>query len=256
MIYIKTNEEINILREGGKRLAEVVYKVSLLVRPGVTSLELDKYAYGLIKELGDEPAFLGYKPAGHKKPFPATLCTSINDEVVHGVPIDQPIPEGSIISIDCGLKHRGLFTDHAITVPVGKVENKAIQLLEVTKKSLMAGIAQSVIGNTVGDIGFAISKVVNNQYGVIKELAGHGVGRYIHEEPYVPNYGRPGSGQKLLDGMVIAIEPMLVMGSPEIAVAEDGYTIMTSDGGLAAHFEHTVAISEHGPEVLTSGFSF
>ncbi len=251
MIQIKTEKEIELLREGGRRLAEVVAAVSAQVRPGVTTAELDEIAYGMIKDFGDEPAFLGYRPEGHSVAFPATLCTSVNEGVVHGIPDDVPLREGEIITIDCGIRHAGLFTDHAVTVPVGKVAEDVQQLLSVTEKSLELAIAVALAGNHVGDIGFAVESFVSGRYGIVRELAGHGVGREIHEDPYIPNYGRPGKGELLVPGMVIAIEPMLVMGKPAIDVADDDYTIVTRDGSWAAHYEHTVAITESGVEILT-----
>lgn len=251
MIQIKTEKEIELLREGGKRLAEVVATVVAQVRPGITTAELDEIAYKMIKDFGDEPAFLGYRPEGHSIAFPATLCTSINEGVVHGIPDELPLQEGSIITIDCGIKHAGLFTDHAVTVAVGSIDDDVQQLLAVTEKSLELAIAAALPGNFVGDIGFAVESYVAGRYGIVRELAGHGVGREIHEDPYIPNYGRPGTGDKLVPGMVIAIEPMLVMGKPAIDVADDDYTIVTRDRSWAAHYEHTIAIMEDGIEILT-----
>lgn len=251
-VIIKTKEEIEILREGGKRLASILAKVAKKVAPGVTTKELDEYAYKLIKEGGDEPAFLNYKPEGQNKPYPASLCTSVNNEVVHGIPSPNKIlKEGDIISIDLGIKHKGLFTDHAITVPVGKVPKASQKLLEITHEALLVGIEQAVGGNTVGDIGHAIEKFVGKKYGIVKELSGHGVGKKIHEDPFIPNFGKPGKGEKLVPGMVIAIEPMLNIGRAAIMTLPDGYTIKTVDGSRSAHFEHTVLITEGGAEILT-----
>ncbi len=251
-IIIKTPEEITILREGGKRLATILAKVAEMVKPGVSTLELDQYAYKLIIDGGDEPAFLGYKPEGHRKGFPASLCTSVNNEVVHGIPHkDKILKEGDIICIDLGLKHKGLFTDHAITVPVGSVSKESISLINITRTALAEGIAVACAGNTTGDIGHAIESFVSKRYGIVRELSGHGVGKYIHEDPYVPNYGKPGKGVRLVPGMVIAIEPMLNIGREDIVSDKDGYTIKTADGSRSSHFEHTVLITENGPEILT-----
>jgi methionyl aminopeptidase len=254
-VIIKTKEEIEILREGGHRLASILAKVAKKVAPGVTTAELDKYAYDLIKEGGDEPAFLNYKPEGQSRPYPASLCTSVNNEVVHGIPSKTKIlKEGDIISIDLGLKHKGLFTDHAITVPVGEMNklNRASQeLIGITREALLVGIEEAKGGNTVGDIGYAIEQFVSRKYGIVRELSGHGVGKKIHEDPFIPNYGKKGKGQKLIPGMVVAIEPMLNIGKPDVITLADGYTIKTTDGSRSAHFEHTILITEGEPEILT-----
>jgi methionyl aminopeptidase len=251
-VIIKTPKEIEIIREGGKILAEVLAKVAKKVKPGISTFELDKYAYDLIKEGGDIPAFLNYKPEGAPKAFPATICISVNNEIVHGIPKkDKILKEGDIVSLDLGLKHKGLFTDHAVTVPVGKISKKDQQLLDYTKKALEAGIWAAIGGATVGDIGHAIESFVNRKYGIVRELAGHGVGVKIHEDPYVPNFGKAGKGQKLIPGMIIAIEPMLNMGSDHIVTADDDWTIKTADGSHSAHFEHTILITEGEAEILT-----
>jgi methionyl aminopeptidase len=251
-VIIKTPEEIKLLREGGKRLATILQKVAQKVAPGISTDELDAYAHTLIVDGGDEPAFLNYKPDGHYKPYPASLCTSVNNEIVHGIPSKKRIlKEGDIISIDLGLKHKGLFTDHAITVAVGAISKNSQQLLQITKEALMVGIEAARGGNTVGDVGYAIEKFVNRRYGIVRELSGHGVGKKIHEDPYIPNYGKKGKGQKLIPGMVVAIEPMLNIGGEGIISLDDGYTIKTLDGSRSAHFEHTVLITEGEPEILT-----
>ncbi len=252
-VIIKNKEEIEILREGGKRLAAVLDRVAKMVVPGVSTGDLDEYAYKFIVEGGDESAFLNYKPEGHHKPYPASLCVSVNNEVVHGIPSKKRIlKEGDIVSIDLGLRHKGLFTDHAMTVPVGKASNASEQLMRITKEALAVGIEQARGGNTVGDIGYAIEQFVARRYGIVRELSGHGVGREIHEDPYIPNYGKKGKGQKLIPGMVIAIEPMLNIGSANIISLADGYTIKTADGSRSAHFEHTVLITEGEAEILTN----
>ena len=251
-VIIKTKEQIEIIREGGKILATVLAKVAKKVAPGVSTFELDKYAYDLIKEGGDVPAFLNYRPEGAPKAFPATICISVNNEIVHGIPSKARIlKEGDIVSLDLGLKHKGLFTDHAVTVPVGKISKRDQDLLDKTKKALELGICAARGGATVGDIGHAIESFVNRKYGIVRELSGHGVGVKIHEDPYVPNYGKPGKGQKLIPGMIIAIEPMLNMGSGHIVSADDDWTIKTADGSRSAHFEHTILITEGDAEILT-----
>lgn len=250
-VIIKTEEEIEILREGGKRLAAILAKVAKKVVPGVSTDELDDYAHKLIVDGGDEPAFLNYKPEGHHHPFPASLCTSVNNEIVHGIPSNRILKEGDIISIDLGIKHKGLFTDHAITVGVGEISKASEQLLKVTQRALEIGITEARGGNTVGDIGYAIEQFVARRYGIVRELSGHGVGKHIHEDPFIPNYGKKGKGQKLIPGMVVAIEPMLNNGSEDIISLADGYTIKTADGSRSAHFEHTILITEGEPEILT-----
>ena len=263
MIIIKTKEEIEILREGGKRLATVLHKVNKKVAPGVSTKELDVYAEELIREMGDEPAFLNYRPAGAKTPFPSSLCVSVNDEVVHGIPSsNRVLKEGDIVSLDLGLKHKGLFTDMAMTVGVGEISANSKKLLETTKRALSVGIDAAQGGNTIGDIGYAIERFVrsrkdknkNMQYGIVEVLSGHGVGRAIHEDPYIPNFGKRGKGEKLIPGMVVALEPMLNNGTKNVTIDEDGYTIRTADGKKSAHFEHTILITEGEPEILTTIF--
>jgi methionyl aminopeptidase len=254
MIIIKTLEEIEILREGGRRLAEILYKVKEKVAPGVTTKELDQYAEQLIREGGDLPAFLNYRPEGAVRPFPASLCISINDEVVHGIPSKKRIlKEGDIVSLDLGLKHKGLFTDMAITVPVGKVSDSATKLLKVTEEALKVAINAAEAGFKTGDIGHAVESFVRpHKYGIVDVLSGHGVGKYIHEDPYIPNFGKAGTGEKLVPGMVIALEPMLNIGTKNVTLDDDGYTFRTADGKLSAHFEHTILITEEDPEILTT----
>jgi len=251
-VIIKTAKEIEIIREGGKRLARVLVETAKMVKPGISTFELDQYAYKLITEMGDTPAFLNYKPEGAPSAFPATICISVNNEIVHGIPSKKKIlKEGDIVSLDLGLSHKGLFTDHAITVPVGKISAKDKQLLDDTKKALEIGIWAARGGATVGDIGNAIESFVHNRYGIVRELSGHGVGKEIHEDPYIPNYGKANRGQKLIPGMIVAIEPMLNIGEDNIITASDGWTIKTSDGKRSAHFEHTILITEGDAEILT-----
>lgn len=255
--FIKTLTEIEILRECGRRLARALDAVESAVRPGISTKELDEIAEREIRKDGDEPAFLNYKPWDAAIPYPATLCVSMNDEIVHGIPKSQRVlKEGDVVGLDIGMKHRGLITDMARTVPVGSISPEAQKLLDVTREALHVGIAAAKGSAHIGDIGYAIEKFVKLQrpqkYGIIRELGGHGVGRKVHEEPFIPNFGsKKGAGMKLKPGMVIAIEPMLVLGKPGIYLDEDGFTYRTRDGSLAAHFEHTILITEGQAEVLT-----
>ncbi len=253
MIIIKTKEEIEVLREGGKRLAFVLNKVAEKVVPGISTWELDQYALKLITEMGDYPAFLNYRPEGASSPYPASLCVSVNDEVVHGIPKkDKILQEGDIVSLDLGLRHKGFFTDMAMTVPVGEVSGASLKLMETTKKALEVGISVAIAGNKIGDISNAIEKFARpHKYGIVEVLAGHGVGRAIHEDPFIPNYGKAGTGAKLVPGMVIALEPMLNNGTKNVTIDDDGWTFRTADRKKSAHFEHTILITESEPEVLT-----
>ncbi|MDQ3077040.1 MAG: type I methionyl aminopeptidase [bacterium] len=254
MSTIKTKEDIKKLREGGKRLARILHEVASFVKPGVSTDFLNSKAHELIMAGGDTSAFLNYTPHGAERPFPASLCVSVNDEIVHGIPNEKPqvFKEGDIVSLDLGLIHEGLITDHAITVGVGKISKEAQKLLDVTKKALDIGIKAAKGNKKTGDIGYAIQKYVEPfNVGIIEELAGHGVGYSVHEDPFVPNYGIAGEGALLKPGMVIAIEPMFTLGGIDIKLARDGYTFKTKDGSLAAHFEHTIVITEKGAEILT-----
>ena len=255
MITVKTKEEIIILREGGKRHAKILQALKEMVKPGITAKEIDDEAVRLINEQGDKPAFLNYKPYGAKTPFPGSVCISINDEIVHGIPngIEKVLKDGDIVSIDLGLIHKGLITDSAITVPVGSVSKELEELLEVTKNALIAGIKAAKGGKRVGDIGVAIERhAISGGYGVVEELAGHGVGYSVHEDPYVPNYGEAGKGEVLRPGMILAIEPIFNLGSRHIFLDKDGWTYRTKDGKPSAHFEHTILITKGEAEVLTS----
>lgn len=255
MITIKTKQEITILREGGRRLALVLRALTEAAVPGVSSFALNELAERLVRDGGDTPSFLGYAPHGAKRAFPATLCLSINDEVVHGIPneTEKFLKEGDIVSLDMGLVHQALYTDSAVTVGMGKIDAKARELLKVTREALAVGIKAVRAGCTTGDIGFAIESFVKPyDFGIVRELAGHGVGYQIHEEPYVPNFGEKGKGPVLKAGMVIAIEPMLNIGGAAIKLDKDGYTYRTRDGSLSAHFEHTIAVTEKGAEILTA----
>ncbi len=256
-ILIKTPEEIQILREGGKRLATVLEAVKQKVlkewQNGITTDELDTYAAKLIHDMGDVPAFLHYQPEGASIPYPRSLCVSINHQIVHGIPNKKTIiKEGDIVSLDLGLKHKGLFTDHAVSVVVGKGAKRDHELVDAANGALMAGITAAIGGNRVGDIGYAVEQYLKpHKVAIYREISGHGVGRYIHEDPYIPNYGKRGTGAVLKPGMVIAIEPMIGAGSIKTVIESDGYTISTMDHSRAAHAEHTVLITEGEAEILT-----
>ena len=251
---IKNDTERANLIEGGKRLAAVLRALRARVAPGVTSGELDDLAERLIRAGGDEPCFLGYTPEGAGRPYPATLCVSINDEVVHGIPNEsvKTLKEGDIVGLDLGLTHQGVIVDAAITVPVGEVDAETKKLLVATEKALVAGIAQAVPGNHIGDISHAIQKEIENAgFKVVKELGGHGVGDLVHEEPFIPNFGRPGAGELLEEGMVLALEPIAAAGKAAVALAPDGYTYRTKDGSRSAHFEHTILLERGGARIVT-----
>lgn len=254
-VIIKTKEQIDLIRESCKHLATVLHKVKDMVAPGVSTYELDKYAEKLIREYGDIPAFLNYRPVGARTPFPGSLCVSVNDEVVHGIPKkDRILKEGDIICIDLGINHKGFFSDMALTVPVGKVDEYAMKLLQDTESALNVGIDACQPGNKTGDIGYAIETFVKSRktkYGIVDVLSGHGVGVAIHEDPFIPNFGKKGTGVKLVPGMIVAIEPMLNLGTKNVFIDKDDWTFKTNDGKRSAHFEHTVLITENGPEILT-----
>ncbi len=254
MIYLKTREEIELIRESALMVSRTLGLVAAEIKPGVTPLRLDKLAEIFIRDNGGVPAFKGYP--GAKSPFPATLCISVNEAVVHGIPTDKPLKEGDIISVDCGVKKNGFFGDHAYTFGVGNIKPEVKKLLDVTKECLYKGIEQMVSGNRVGDISYAIQQHAESHgYGVVRELVGHGLGKNMHEEPEVPNYGSRGNGPKLKEGIVLAIEPMINMGKKNIKQLNDGWTILTADGLPSAHFEHDVAIVDGKPEILST-FAF
>ncbi|MDP1624826.1 MAG: type I methionyl aminopeptidase [bacterium] len=253
-IRLKRPADIEILREGGKRHAAILRAVASAVKPGVRTKELDDLAADLIAQGSDTAAFLGYTPYGAKRPYPASLCVSVNDEIVHGIPNenDRILVEGDVVSLDLGLVHNGMYTDAAVTVSVGKASRDATKLLRAGKEALEKAIKAAQPGNTTGHIGQAVEEYVRPLgFGIVRELAGHGLGYSVHEDPYVPNYGRAGEGDELVPGMVIAIEPMLNAGTEAIKLDKDGYTYRTKDGSLSVHFEHTILITENGPEVLT-----
>jgi methionyl aminopeptidase len=247
MIYIKTREEIELMRESALMVSRTLGIVAKEVKPGVTPKFLDKIAEEFIRDNGGVPAFKGYRG------FPATLCISINDAVVHGIPTDKALNEGDIISVDCGVKKNGFYGDHAYSFAVGVVKPELQKLLEVTKESLYKGIEQCIAGNRIGDISFAVQNYAEKHgYGVVRELVGHGLGKSLHEDPEVPNYGKRGDGPKIKDGMVFAIEPMINLGKKNVKQLNDGWTIVTADGLPSAHFEHDVAIVDGKPDILST----
>lgn len=302
MISIKTKEEIAILREGGKRLAAIRDALARFARAGLSSQDVEDKAEELFAEFGGEPSFFNYKSKKSEKPFPAFTCISVNDAIVHGLPSRAIVfREGDVVGIDVGLKYKGLFTDTAVTIPIGVISNEAQTLLEVTRNALAVGIGAVRAGVTTGDLGFAIEQYVQSRgtpphqlsrhcsckfsedspdfsvhapscphsqnessnsvqrkswcrgkYGIVRTLSGHGVGYAVHEEPHIPNFGKKGEGAVLKKGMVIAIEPMLTLGGEKLVLDPDGFTFRTADSSLSAHFEHTVAVTEKGADMLTS----
>ena len=247
MIVVKTREEIELMRESALVVSRTLGVIAKEVKPGVTTLYLDKLAEDYIRSQGAIPGFLGLYD------FPNTLCMSPNAQVVHGIPNDKPLENGDIISIDCGAFKNGFYGDHAYTFEVGEVNSDIQKLLKITKESLYLGIREFKIGNRVGDVGYAIQNHCEKHgYGVVRELVGHGLGRKMHEAPEMPNYGRRGRGKKLIEGMVVAIEPMINMGTHRTNHLSDGWTILTKDGKPSAHFEHDVAIVDGKPELLST----
>lgn len=247
MIYIKTDEEVEIQRKSSLLVGKTLAEVAKIIRPGIATLELDKVAETFIRDNGGEPGFKGYGG------FPATLCISINEEVVHGIPGKREFKDGDIVSIDCGTLMNGFYGDSAYTFAVGEVDEKVLLLLERTKQSLYLGIEQAVVGKRVGDIGHAIQKYVEGYgYSVVRDLVGHGVGRNLHEKPEIPNFGRRGSGIKLKSGMCLAIEPMINLGVKEVVQNNDGWTIRTEDSQPSAHFEHDVVVRNGKADILST----
>jgi methionyl aminopeptidase len=251
-ITIKTKEELETLREAGRCLGKILQVVAKSAVPGATPRQLDALAEKLIVDGGDVPAFKNYKPDGAKVAFPATLCVSVNHAIVHGIPTEKPLAEGDIVGLDLGLAHKGLFVDSAVTVAVGTVDEKAQLLLDRTREALEIGIAAARGGAKTGDVGEAIERYVTPfGYGIVRELSGHGVGYKVHEDPFVPNYGKKGTGPVFKPGMVIAIEPMFNEGGDDIKLGADKFTYETADGSRSAHFEHTIIITDGEPEVIT-----
>lgn len=247
MIYLKTEEEIDLIKISAQVLGKAHAEVALWIKPGVTTKKLDTVAEEYIKDFGGVPSFKGFNN------FPASLCISVNEVVVHGIPGNYILKEGDIVSIDCGVKLNGFHSDSAYTYPVGEVSAEVMNLLTATKKSLYKGIEQAIDGWRMGDVGYAIQSYVEERgYTVVRELVGHGVGRNLHESPEVPNYGKRGKGIRLKEGMVLAIEPMINLGSKSVMQERDGWTIRTSDRKRSAHFEHTIVVRKGKPEILTT----
>ena len=247
MLYLKTDEEIGLLRESNLLVSRTLGEVAPLIKPGITTLFLDNIAETFIRDNGGFPAFKGYGG------FPNTLCTSVNDEVVHGIPSNYALKEGDILSVDCGVILNGWYGDSAYTFGVGEIEEEARRLLEFTKASLEEGVKEAIAGNRLGDISFAVqSKAESGGYSVVRELVGHGLGRKLHEPPEVANYGKRGTGPKMEKGLVICIEPMINLGKKETIQMRDGWTIRTLDGKPSAHFEYAVAVDKGKADVLTT----
>ncbi len=247
MIHLKSDQEINAMRKSGKIVAQILEEIIAMVKPGISTQDIDRFAEGRIKDLGAKPAFKGYNG------FPAVICISVNEEVVHGIPsAKRVLKDGDIVGLDFGVIVDGWYGDSARTIPVGKISNDAQKLIDVTRESLFRGIAACKDGNRVFDIGHAVQNYVESfGFSVVREFVGHGIGRALHEDPQIPNFGPQGKGPVLKKGMVVAIEPMINAGGHEVKVLKDGWTAVTVDRSLSAHFEHTVAITENGPEILT-----
>jgi len=255
-VIIKSPKELETLRIGGAALAAIAHELAAMIRPGVNAAELDARAEALIRGAGGDPVFKGYRTAPEDPPYAGSICVSVNEEVVHGIPrAERVFRDGDLVALDIGMRHPargGLITDMAVSVKVGAASENARRLVSVTREALDRGIAAIRPGMRMGDLGAAIQQVIENAgFGVVRELVGHGVGKELHEDPYVPNYGTPGEGIVLKKGLVIAIEPMATLGKPGVRLAADGWTWVTKDGSLAAHWEHTVVITDTGAEVLT-----
>jgi methionyl aminopeptidase len=255
MSRFKTKEEIESLRKGGRILAKILKTLAEYAKPGVSTEDINDLALKLTEEYGAEPVLLGYHPRFADRPYPAALCTSVNDTVQHGVPrADEVLEEGDIINLDMSIGYEGMIVDSGITVPVGKTDAVSLKLMEVTKEALALGIKQAKAGNHIGDISHAIQTHIEKfGFGIVEVLCGHGVGHAVHEDPQIPNFGRAGTGPKIQVGNVFAIEPIVNIGSKEVIFDDDGdgYSVFTTDGSRSAHFEHTVAITEKGPEIMT-----
>ena len=247
MIYYKTKDEIELIRENCLLVSKTLALVGSLLRPGITGLEIDQKAEEFIRDHGAIPGFKGYRD------FPATLCVSPNESVVHGIPSDKEFTDGDIVSVDCGVYHNEFYGDAAFTFAIGDVDEEVMKLLDVTNASLYKGIEMGKVGGRLGDIGWAIQDHAQTKhgYGIVRELVGHGLGRSLHEKPEVPNYGKRGKGPILKDGLVIAIEPMVNLGTKSIRASRDGWTIETKDKKASAHYEHTIAITKNGPDILS-----
>ncbi|HKK45195.1 MAG TPA: type I methionyl aminopeptidase [Balneolaceae bacterium] len=252
MIYLKSESEIEKMRESAQIVSHTLAEVAKHIEPGVTTAKLDQIAEDFIKKNDARPAFKGYGPKRNR--FPATLCISINEEVVHGIPSEKrKLKEGDIVSVDCGVEKNGYFGDHAYTFAVGECEDEKIRLLRVTLESLYKGIEQAVHGNRIGDIANAVQTHCENEgFGVVRDLVGHGLGKSLHEDPSVPNFGKKGRGDRLRTGMTLAIEPMITMGSWKVSTMDDGWTVVTTDKKVAAHYEHDVVVREGKAEILST----
>jgi methionyl aminopeptidase len=246
MVYLRNRDEIEAIRAAAQLVGRTLRMLEREARPGVTTAVLDRLAETFIRDHGGRPAFKGYRG------FPATICPSVNAEVVHAIPGPYVLADGDIVGIDVGVEKDGYFGDAALTLPIGEVSDEARRLLQVTRDALLEGIAQARAGNRVGDISHAVQQHAEKHgFSVVRTLVGHGIGREMHEEPQVPNYGLPARGPRLMAGQVLAIEPMLNGGGPEVVVQPDGWTVVTKDGSLSAHFEHTVAVGAEGPDILS-----
>ncbi len=246
MIPLKSDRDLAMLREAGRILARVMRRLESAVEPGVSTKELDALSERLIADAGVVPAFKGYRG------YPATICASVNEEIVHGIPDDRTLKDGDILSLDAGINYQGYFSDAAVTIPVGRIDRAARKLIDVTRASLAEGIKRAKPGNQLSDVSHGIQSFVEtNGFSVVRQFVGHGIGFKLHEEPEIPNFGKPHQGPVLRPGMVLALEPMVNAGTWECEILENGWTAVTRDRRLSAHFEHTVAITEHGPEILT-----
>lgn len=246
MVIFKSQNEIDRIRKASQIVARTLKFLESHVQPGITTRELDQLAESEIRKAGAIPAFKGYRG------FPATLCVSVNEEVVHGIPSDRKLKDGDIVGLDLGCIWDGFYGDAAKTYPVGEISEEAKRLLETTENSLMIGIDQARVGNRIGDIGYAVQMLAESKgYSVVRDFVGHGIGRNLHEDPQVPNYGNPGQGPRIKAGMVLAIEPMVCQGRADVEVLADNWTAVTRDRSLAAHFEHSIAITDNGPEILS-----
>ncbi len=251
MILIKSKKEIDYIRESCRIVAETLQLLKANVKPGITTLELDKIAEDYIRSNNALPAFKGYSQGGAPG-FPGSICSSVDDEVVHGIPCSRTLKVGEIVSLDIGVLKNGFFGDAALTVAVGNISDDKTRLMEVTERSLQLGIEQAIAGNKVHDISNAVQVYVEaNGFSIVRDLCGHGVGKFLHEDPSIPNFGRKGTGPKLKNGMTLAIEPMVNAGKYDVITSEDGWTIITADGSTSAHFEHTILINNNLPEILT-----
>jgi methionyl aminopeptidase len=251
-IAIKTRAELEKMREAARHVGEILLEVRERAKPGVTTGELDDWARRSIERRGVGSSFLGYGPGG-APPYPAVMCMSLNEEIVHGIPGPRELKDGDILSLDFGVHVDGWHGDSAVTFPIGSISPETERLLATTRDSLYRGIEQMVPGNRLSDIGHAVQRCAESEgYSVVRQFVGHGIGRSLHEPPQIPNYGKPGKGPRLREGMVFAIEPMICIGTHEVRILDDDWTAVTADGQLSAHFEHTILITEHGPEVLTA----